>query len=544
MFVSCSLSSEDTIELPYKSDFSTIEGWSLGNHVIFDNQNKAFKLSRSGSTWMSSDYLISDFKLPVYSNQTYTISLDIKTDVWAPPILEISAAFYGDSGFISNSLGTMIANSKTNIWEESTVNIDIPNNQEIKFLKIRIIDMPKKGKDGNIWVREVSCTKGFRTTKKSPQKRDFNGSVTSVDKTGNMKIFKNGKFEPFFPIGIYTDNKREDWSIYKKQGFNIAMWADGADSIKKAKKAGLYSAMELVQYILPVDPNWIPQEPSRKMVHLKTTLQKIKDEKLTNDMLFYYIDNEFYHLKKEYTDIVDAVLAQDMTKEVNGTRMHPLYMLSGTYGLARVYNKRVDFTGTYVAVDTTETDRTNAFVTLNKTQNQTQPAVMAQINRGVGLNFRPILFGAIAKGAKGVAFWKDDQNASDIALKPWWSDLPKIAKEIELMMPLIQADTNNSWSVTRDTNITIPTDTNSTKIQISTSDKIIYKTKTLDNKGYMIVANPTRAVHNLAFKIKNLPYKVKSINDYFTKKSISVVDKEAFTITLQPHGTAVLEFVK
>jgi len=525
LFSACSLSSEETLTLPYQSDFSSPKGWSLGSGALYDAKEKAIKLSKSGISWRTSDRMISKFNLPIESNKTYTISFKSKTGTWPPPSLEVYGAFYGSNGQIANSLGTITANSKIDTWEESTVYINVPNNHEIKSLKIKILDLAKKGVNGDIWVNDVTFKEGFHTSQNKPAKKSFNGSVTKIDKLGNIEIFKNGKFEPFFPIGIYTNHKRADWGLYKKQGFNIAMWTDGAAAIKKAKNAGLYSSMQIVQYIIPVNSDWIPQSKDRKIAHLRSTLQQIKDQGLTSNLLFYYIDNEFYHLKKEYTEVADIIIKQDIDQ--NGERMHPLYMLSGTYGLARKFNKRIDFTGTYVAEDRYETDRTDAFVTLNDTQNQIQPAIIAEINRGVGLNFRPILFGAIARGARGMAFWRDGgKNVGDITDQPWWSDLPKISKEIKLMMPLIRANQNTSWSA------------------LSDEDKLIYGTRTVNNEGYMIVANPSRKEIKAHFEIKDFPYHFSAVEDYFTGKCIGNVEKQIIFIILPPQSSKVIKLVK
>ncbi len=522
-FSACSLSSEERAVTPYDTNFSTVDGWSLGAGAEYDKIEKAVKLSKSGSTWATSDRLVSEFKLPVEPNKTYTISFKSKTDTWPPPSLEVFGTFYSQKGRISNSLGTMTANSKKDVWEENSVYIDVPNNLNIKYFTIRILSLPKYGIDGNIWIDDISFKEGIYVSENS-DKKSFNGSITKVDKLGNIEILKNGKFEPFFPIGIYTDEKRSNWDIYKKQGFNIAMWADNADAIQKAKDAGLYSSMQIVQYIMPVDSEWIPQKRDKKLAHLKKTLKEIRDRALMDNLLFYYIDNEFYHLKPEYSDIVDLIIEQDIDK--NGQRMHPIYMLSGTYGLARKYNKRIDFTGTYVAEDRFETDRTNAFTILNETQNQNQPAVIAQINRGVNKNFRPILFAAIAKGARGMAFWRDGGSVGDITKQPWWSDLPNIAKEIEQMMPLIRSDHKTSWSVTSD------------------SRDVVFGTRSVNDIGYLILANPTRDEKRVTFTIHNLPYKVSIAEDYFTKEHLAKVENNQTTITVAPQSSKVVTLVK
>jgi hypothetical protein len=302
------------------------------------------------------------------------------------------------------------------------------------------------------------------------------------------------------------------------------MWTDGANAIQKAKDAGLYSSMQIVQYIMPVNPKWIPQEKSAKIRHLKKTLKDIKERGLSNNLLFYYIDNEFYHMEKSYTDTIDIVKEYDRDK--NGKQMHPIYMLSGNYGIARKYNKGVDFTGTYVAEDMYKRDRTNAFVTLSQTENQTQPTVIAQINRGVDKSFKPILFGAIARGAKGMGFWRDGGSVVRIEEQPWWDQLPKIAKEIKLMMPLIRADHRTLWSATCD------------------DKKILFGTRMVDGKAHMIVANITSRKKLLTFVLHNLPYKIDEIKDYFTKKTIGKIDGNKLIIEIQPQGSMVFTISK
>ncbi len=522
-FSSCFGSNDTKLPLPYKSNLSINEEWYLGSGATLDTKEKAIQFSKSGSTWATTDRITANFILPIKANKTYTISFNTKTNVWPPPSLEVYGAFYGNSGELENSLGTMTANSMIGIWEQNTVYIDVPNNQEINGFKIKILDLPKKGIDGDIWIKDISFKEGLHV-EKSTLKKSFNGSITKVDKLGNITINKNGKFEPFFPMGIYSDHKRVDWSIYKKQGFNMDMWADGAGAIQKAKDVGLYSSMQIVQYILPSDPDWIPQTHDKKIAHLKMRLKDIKDKKLINNLLFYYIDNEFYHLKVEYTEITDIVINQD--KDEDGKRMHPIYMLSGTYGLARKYNKRIDFTGTYVAQDHYDTDTTNAFTALNQTQNQTQPAVIAQINRGVGKNFRAILFAAIAKGAKGMAYWRDGGSVGDIEKRDWWSDLPKISKEIKAMMPLIIATHKTKWNVQSD------------------EKKFIYGTRFVYENAYMIISNIAYTDKTAEFTIKDLPYNAIGVLDYFTNEEIAKIKNGKFSISIKAHGSKVIKLAK
>lgn len=519
-FYACSLSSEERVErLPFHSDLSSnAKEWSLGYQATYDTQEKAIKFSKSGAATLTSDHAVSAIQFPVEPQTRYTISFQSKTSVWPPPILEVFGGYYGENGFIANSLGSLTSNSKPGIWEENNVYIHIPNNQAIKTFQIKILDAPKKSKNGDIWVKNITLAKGIKTSSITPEKKSFDGTITKVDELGNIFIKRHGKFEPFFPIGIYTDHKRDNWSIYKRQGFNTAMWCVDASSIQKAKDAGLYAGMQLTQYI--IDVSWMPKDQASKQRHLREKLREINNRGLSSNLLFYYIDNEFYDITEPYLSTVEAVKTLDI--DSSGKRMHPIYMLNGAYGLARKYSDNIDFTGTYVAEDRYETDRTPAFELLNQAENQTQPAVIAQINRGIGNNFRPILFGAIAKGAKGVAFWKDGAEAGDIQSQPWWRELPKIADEITSMMPLIQTSTDTSWSATAD------------------QQQLIVGTRTLDGKAYMIITNPNRKRIDTTCTLQGLSYQPTQAVDYFSHNAIANVQQNHFTMTLPPQSAYVL----
>ncbi len=160
-FSSCSRSSEETIDSSYGKSTRIKDGWDLSAKTTIDSKEKAIRLSHSGINWRTSDRAISKFKYPAIADKTYTISLKSKTNTWPPPSVEISGSYYSGEEFISNSLGSMITNSKVGEWEESTVYIDIPNNKAINRFTIRIIDLPKRGKDGNIWIKDVTFNPNY-----------------------------------------------------------------------------------------------------------------------------------------------------------------------------------------------------------------------------------------------------------------------------------------------------------------------------------------------------------------------------------------------
>ncbi len=520
----CFSSGESAMKLPFLTDFKDSSGWSLDAGAKFDPKVSAtegsgsIRLSKAAENWMLCDRITSNFRLLVEAGKTYTLSFKTKTDTFPPPIVEASGALYGENGFIENSDGTMCASSAKGVWEENYVIIRIPDNEMIKYLKIKLLLMPKHSISAPVWIDDVRFVKGVALPPRSPKKR-FDGSLVRVDRLGNIEIRKGDRFAPFFPIGVYTDEKREDWSIYSKMGFNTNMWASNAYEIQKAKDAGLYSFMQIVQYIVPVGEDWIPQDPVKKIAHLHKILRTIRKKGLGDALLAYYVDNEFYHLRPAFTKIVDIVRQED-----GGAR--PLYMLSGAYGLARIYNRYVDFTGTYVAEDGYEAPIVENLAVLNATPDQTQPAVMGQINRGVGENFRAIVYAAIAKGARGIGFWRDGGSAGKIEKRPVFRQLPQIAREIEKLMPLIRTSCETAWSTE------------------SSDEKVVVGTRTLDDTGYMIVSNPTSKAREVSFRVVKLGYVPKTVEAYFSHTKVADVKNNTFMLNLKPYDAVVVKLVK
>ncbi len=491
------------------------EGWNLNAHAAYDPLvsttpgSGSIRLSKTGRLWSTTDFASSKFKIPVIPGKTYTLSFKTMTHLSPSPILHVTGAFYGHTGWVQNAEATKYANAHTEEWEETVIYVKVPKNPRIKYFSIKIFMQPKYSKDGDIWIDDILFAKGLHFSSPST-KKPFLGTFTRVDALGNVEVFENGQWKPFFPMCIYADSHRKDWSIYKKQGFNTNMWASSAQTIQKAKNAGLYSGLQVVDYMLP-------GTSEKKISRLLKTLREIKEKNLMQNLLFYYIDNEIYTLPYEMRLAAKMIKQKDL--DANGKRMHPIYMLNGDYGLTRQYNSISDITGTYVKVD--------ALVVQQNIQGQTQPVVIAQINDGIGLNFRPILFGAIAKGAKGMGFWRDyltknRWNVGPIEKQPWWPDLPNIAREIKQMMPLIRADHHTRWKARCD------------------DDDLILGTRTLEGTGYMILANPTDRKLTAKISFSGLAYRPKIVRDYFTKVQAAKILDHDFVITLPPHGTKVV----
>ena len=475
----------------------------------YDSGTGSAYLEHSGDKDNRNDRLYSEFSIPVTAGNTYTLSFWMKTKSWPSPSIQVFGTYLDiDGKEIANSDGSRTSNSKKDLWEKTYIIIPVPNNADIKSFEIRIV-MNLNDIQAKVWVDEFALTQGVLLPEK-PTKTAFNGSITSIDSLGNFNV--DG--QPFFPLGIFGDKDRVDWNIYAAQGFNTYMWVSDQEQLEKAQTAGLKSAMQVVQYI--TDTSF-----GDRLATLSSDLDEILASDAAESLLFYYIDNEFYDLKSALTDTVNTIRQKD-----NGKR--PIYMLNGDYALARKYNDLSDITGAYVAKDGTTIPTIDELVIQDRQVNQKQPSAFAQINAGVGKNFRPILFGAIAKGAKAASFWKDGGSTGTIENRLWWDDLPAIKSEIETMLTagLIQADHNPTFKIT------------------SNNKNIISGTRVVDGTGYIIAANPTQSDINVTFELQNLGYTASTAENFFTNDTIDNVDTTNVTILIPKHGSSVIKLNK
>jgi hypothetical protein len=458
-----------------------------------DGSGSAY-LSHSGTKENRNDRLYSDFAIPVTPGKRYTLSFWMMTKDWPSSTIQPFGAFLSENGTeIENSFGSRTSNSKKDAWEQTFILIEVPDNPEIKYFQIRVA-MNLNDISTKVWVDDFALTEGI-TLPARPQKEAKNGSITTVDAIGNFKV--NG--QDFFPLGIFGDKNRADWSIYKNQGFNTYMWVSNKTELEKADAAGLKSAMQVVQYI--TDTNF-----GQKLTSLSNDLDNLYASGSANSLIMYYVDNEFFHLKNDVSDALNTIQQKDNNKR-------PIYMLNGDYALARKYNDLIDVTGAYAAKDGTQTPTPLELLYQDREPNQKSPSAFAQINAGVGNNFKAVLFGAIAQGARAAAFWKDGGTAGSIENRSWWNQLPTIKNQIDQLMDagIIQAD-HTLFSAYAD------------------NPALITGTRLVNGTGYLIVANPTDSDITTTFNVKNLGYTPSSVVDFFTNTPFTAIGAHDATV--------------
>jgi hypothetical protein len=441
--------------------------------------------------------------------------------------------FYDASGkFVRNAFASRQSVSKINAWQECVFAF-VPNAGEVNVkVKLVLTDLPD-GWSGSIWLDSVyvGTPMGFREA--PAEKVEFNGSKVRVDALGNVEYNRNGEWTPIFPLCIYADGNRPDWSIYSTQGFNVNMWAWGAGHIRKAKEAvsdfnpdGMLSGFSIAQYIVPTNTYY------NDLVFLEELLNGVAKEGLMDAVLWYYWDNENAYAQWEVPlAVTDLVKTYDLDAE--GGRMHPIYQLNGNDGLARRYNNEFvtmgDIQGDYVSTDNFDEGGmpdiagASEFQIIQLIQNQVCPTVIAQINYGIGKKMRPRLYAAIAKGAKGMGFWRDTYNNPDLRLPveelDWWNDFPNLRAEIDFMLPLIREKHWTNWQAA------------------SSNALIYYGTRDYNGIAHLIVANEQSTAQTTTFTLSGLPYTPSVVKDFFTGEEIAVIKGENFTVTMNAYGS-------
>ncbi len=525
--------------LVLNSEFDGAGDWFLSNGATYDSGVSRSTGSGSMRLFAPGEKVQSFFpsQVQVTPGETYTFSAYSRantTNGFPPPIVRMYYSYRSATGlFLGNSPNnsTRWGNSKTGEWEEMTTFIQVPdqiNGTPVERIELQLFTSDTvEGVNREVWVDDIYFGQGRGFEQAPTPKTAFNGKQTRVDELGNMEVLKSGNWEPFFPLAMYGDNSRPNWSDYSNQGFNMEMRAMTSGTVNKAAAAGMLSGIDISRFVIPGLGNY------NDVALIESRIADFKAQGLMDDIALYYWDNEVSHSQWDGpVAITDAIKAADV--DANGDRLHPIYMLNGQSGVARRYqNDQVhisDITGSYIGGDNgNPRGRTDNFRILDNTENQRQPSVFAQINRGVGIEMRPRLFGAIAHGARGMGMWRDTYSTPSLRVEnlPWWDDFPSMAAEIDQMMDagLIQMQHWTEWSIDTD------------------QDLIDFGTRDLNGEGYLIASNYNDTSEIVTFTLDGLGYTPVEIRDFFTDTIVATLTGDQFDITLPANGSGVYRLV-
>jgi hypothetical protein len=506
---------------------ATAEHWHVAGNAHYD-------ASASRTADGSGSFYYEDFRnagrvasvlIPIEGGKKYTLGFFAKT-ANGPTLVSASVGIHdGNRKFIRNLPG-------------------VP--EEAKFVQLKIHKMANTRPDGQVWVDEVYFSEGVGLEQPPSPKRAFDGAHVRVDELGNFEIRKDGTWEPFFPLCMYSDNDR-DPSVYSEQGWNVIIWTSTASGVRRAKEAvsdfnpdGMLAGFQISQYTFP--SGWAYHD----LDDLREKLRAVFEAGLGESLLLYYWDNENnYGQWKVPVDVIRTIKSMDV--DSSGRRLHPVYALQGNYGIARVHAARglVDVSGVYVGggVDAAggagSGDLDGLFV-LDRLEGQISPAAFAQFNGvdGPG-DMRLRLYNSIILGAKAMGYWRDcykgcsgefQKSVGPVDRKPWWPDFPNLRREVDKLLPLIRQPHWTSWSV-----------------RINPPDKVRAGTRDHNGEGCVILVNQTSSEQRVEVTLDGLPYTTQEVRDYFSDKRVASVRGTSFTAVLRKNdlasGTRVLRIV-
>lgn len=512
---------------------SDINDWILSSPNVFDETTS--RTDDGSGSFLFTTPFADTFKpaklIPVSPGKIYTFAGYIKSDSWPSAIPSIFLQYRDiNREFIVNDRLHTLGVTQPNTWQEFAHQYEAPANAAYATLiglmyKQHVETNESKG---NIWLDDLYFGEGKGYEQPPSPKKPFIGDQVRVDDLGNLKINKDGTWQPFFPLCIYADGSRPDWTFYSQQGFNCNMWASTSmqrarDAVSAFNPDGMMSGISLARYITPTNANYnnIPQ--------LEDNIIEIQQTNLEENVLFYYWDNENAGLEEWSVPIA----VSDKIKELNTG--HPVYTLLDD-GLGRKYNNDLvqitDIIGHYVSPSSRNLPRGATTISnSNNIEGQISPVVVAQINYGTGKEFKAKLFAAIAEGARAMGMWKDDyrnnHSKSDrIEETPWWDDFPNIRNEIDQLLPVIQQPHWTDWTIT------------------SSSELIDLGTRDYQGDGYIIVANSQDSALTTTLTIGGLNYTPVLVTDYFTNANVTTVQNSQFSITIPAYGTAVYKLTR
>ncbi len=508
-------------------------GWYPANDVFYDAATS--RTADGSGSWRfttpaneSSLYsrVTSPFFTATETGEHY-LSFYIKSEN-GPSYFAYNLRRYSPTGSaLGNSDWGTAGTTADGVWQEVVVPVYVDINVSPK-LAIHFYKRENLEPGGKVWLDEVYFGFGSPEFEQPPPvKTPFNGSTTRVDELGNFEVLKDGVWEPFFPWAMHTNTSRTDWNDYSDQGWNVAIAMQFASQVQRAKDAGMMAGVRLAQYI-----NNSSSPSYQNTDHLASVIQDIKDEGLSEDVLFYYWDAEFTENKwDEAINVLDTVKANDV--DSNGDRMHPIYALQGAYNLARVHAGRgnVDISGTYlggVVDDPVPVD--GRYVVLNNIEGNNRPSPIAQINSADSHPgaLRMRVYSALIAGARGIGYYSDGATGDPlIENAAWVGDMPALPQEVDALLPIIRQPHWTDWSAT-----------------VSTSSDIRAGTREHDGVGYIFLVNRTSTAADLTISLEDLPYTAGNVVDQLTGQVVGSVNNGSFNLTLAginiQSGTQVL----
>ncbi|MCC7335255.1 MAG: hypothetical protein IT422_09165 [Pirellulaceae bacterium] len=336
-----------------------------------------------------------------------------------------------DGGFHRNFAGAWYGSARDGDWEECVFIFQIPTGEAITEITVQVGANESTTPDSLAYVTDFYLGEGARFRDPPSPKRPFNGEQVQIDELGNWTI--QGKAR--FPVFLYTNLNLPGRTPEFYSGHGDAnIWATNIDGIKRTWEAGLHSLISLAQYTMP-NHSW---GLSGNTQHLQALIRDINQQGLDEAVIGYYLDNELHN-----EAFYEQVRVLKSIRDVDSQR--PIYILQGSYGIARTYAAAgvQDVTGTYadfggVAKGDFDGDQSRLAV-LERLSGQTTPVSVAQFNDALeSKDLRNRLVNAILAGAKAIGLFMD--GSKNMPFEKWesYGELPEIRSKLAELLPVIR----------------------------------------------------------------------------------------------------------
>lgn len=517
---------------------NTTKNWKLLRDAIFD-ESTSRRNDGSGSFKLVTPYPDKKFAtakadlIAVEPGERYMYGFHIKT-LNGPTYVGAQISLHDENRrFLRNFVSAVGGTTGDSAWQEHALPFVVP--EGVAFIGCQVYKTYNTKPGGVVWADDFYLGKGFGLADPPSPKKAFHGERVRVDSLGNFEIKRNGKWDPFFPLCMYKDNRRPDWKIYSKQGWNTVLAVGSALQIQKAKEAvskfnprGMMVGVGLASYAFP-GKNY------NNLKQLRQRLHKIfLNRHLSEHVLLYYLDNEKNHDQWQVPAKVINTIRHQETNSF-GHLQCPVYALQGTFNIAAVHaaNGLVDVSGTYFGGSAESRGKAGiqdrgGLLVLDRKNGQKSPASFAQFNGVDGAGeMRLRLYSSIIFGAKAMGYWRDCykscnekymKSVGPVEAKPWWPDFPNLRREIDRLMPLIRQPHWTEWTAT------------------ARNEKVLVGTRDMQGKGFLILVNQSTESQEVTVDLKGLSYQPSEVWDVLEPKKIAVVDQGKLTLTLPGNG--------
>ena len=435
----------------------------------------------------------------------------------------------------------MVAVGRAGRWEPFVLPVYIKKDAGVTHVRLvfRNTGAPKTGapRRGGVWLDDISMHRvrngaALYGWEPPAAKAPFDGVLVRVDADGNFMLREGAGYRPFLPLIIYPGGPVREWGKYREKGFNTVI-CNSLDEARRAVSLGMHWIWSLYDYGIYDNDTAGFERFIREYREMRETMPE-----LFSKLLWFYWDNERYHLYESVKRFSDAIKRLDV--DASGRRYRPFLMqldfataaphyhngqeslvdLQGLYANPMVFEDNdpqnydgVEFKGYY------DGEFAN-FSIFSHVPGLTMPKTVFVINSPFGdKHLANSVFAAFARGGKAFAYWKDGGSQPPIESKPWWEGFDVKMKMFEALLPLLRSPDALSWELTA----TLPDD----------ESGLVLGIKDFGAKRCMLYASRSDKAETVRFG-GAAGAEGSAVLDYFTSERIARWHAGAFTLKLAP----------